>query len=64
MYADRSEVNDGVLPAIRKVLYNSNTLTEARDGIANVWDESANKVIWLKNFFERILDEQQDESIQ
>jgi hypothetical protein len=64
MYADRSDVNDGVLPAIRKVLYNSNTLTEARDGIANVWDESANKVIWLKNFFERILDEQQDESIQ
>jgi hypothetical protein len=64
MYADRSDVGEGVLPAVRKVLYTSNTLTEARDGISNVWAESAGKVNWLRDFFNKILDETTDESIQ
>jgi len=64
MYADRSYVEGGVLPAVRKVLYTSDTLTEARDGIANVWSESDNKVNWLRDFFNKILDETPEEGIQ
>jgi len=57
MYRDASKFEDGVIKEVKKQLYMSSSVDEARDNIKGVWEKDYNKVVSLANEYYKFLDE-------
>jgi len=55
-YYDRSDLSDGVLNSIKKIMYTSNTIDEAKTKISELWNNNK-KVWWMQPVFYRIIGE-------
>jgi hypothetical protein len=57
LYRDATKFEDGVIKEVKKQLYMSNSVEEARDNIKGVWEKDYNKVVTLANEYYKFLDE-------
>ena len=62
-YADRSDFTSGITQEIKKILYFSQTLEEAKSKIDAIWGDNYQKVWWMADYYYTLIDEKHNFTI-